>query len=56
MALVSFQFRYISTQSAMSAVMKLPRSWIRPVPTRFRTPSASLMMREMSTPVFVESK
>ena len=34
----------------------LPTSCTMPLPTRFRMPSASLMMREMSTPVFVESK
>ena len=33
-----------------------PASCTRPVPTRFRMPSASVMMREMRTPVLVESK
>ena len=40
----------------MIAVITLPTSWMSPVPTRLRTPSASVMMREMRTPVFVESK
>ena len=39
-----------------TAVTNPPTSCTRPVPTRFRIPSASDMMREMSTPVFVESK
>ena len=38
------------------AVTTLPTSCTRPVPTRFRMPSASVMMREISTPVCVESK
>ncbi len=33
-----------------------PTSCTIPVPTRFRIPSASVMMREMRIPVFVESK
>ena len=53
---VNRQLRYISTPIAMTAVMIEPVNWTRPVPTRFRMPSASLMMREMSTPVLVESK
>ena len=39
-----------------AAVTTPPTSWTRPVPTRFRIPSASLMTRETSTPVCVESK
>ncbi len=53
---VSFQLRYNKTPIAMTAVRIEPVSWTRPVPTRFRMPSASVMIREMSTPVFVESK
>ena len=41
---------------AIIAVNSPPMSSTRPVPTRFRTPSASLMIREIKTPVFVESK
>ena len=40
----------------MTAVRIEPVNWTSPVPTRFRTPSASLMMREMRTPLLVESK
>ena len=40
----------------MNAVKIEPVSWTRPVPMRFRMPSASVMMREMRMPVFVESK
>ncbi len=40
----------------MTAVTTLPVSWTRPVPTRFRMPSASDMMREIRTPAWVESK
>ena len=53
---VSRQFRYTSTHIAMTAVTIDPVSWTRPVPTRFRIPSASDMMREIRMPVFVESK
>jgi hypothetical protein len=45
-----------STPSATTAVTMPPTRSTRPVPTRFRMPSASDMMREMRTPVFVESK
>ena len=41
---------------AMTAVTTPPTSCTSPVPTRFRIPSASLMMRDSSTPVCVESK
>ena len=40
----------------IAAVTKPPTSCTRPVPTRFLMPSASDMMREISTPVCVESK
>ncbi len=41
---------------ATTAVTVPPTSWTRPVPTRFRTPSTSSMMRETSSPDFVLSK
>ena len=44
------------TRAPTSAVTTLPVSWTRPVPTRFRMPSASVMMREIRTPDCVESK
>ena len=44
------------TPSAMVAVRIEPVSCTRPVPTRFRMPSASVMIREISTPLLVESK
>ena len=53
---VSFQFRYSRTQSASRAVTIDPVSCTSPVPTRFRMPSASVMMREIRMPLFVESK
>ena len=53
---VSFQLSQKSTPTAISAVTNPPTSCTSPVPTRFRMPSASDMMREMSTPVLVESK
>ena len=53
---VSRQLSQKSTPSPITAVSRLPTSCTIPFPTRFRMPSASLMMREMSTPVFVESK
>ena len=53
---VSCQFSQNSTPSAMLAVTRPPTSCTRPVPTRFRIPSASLMIREIRTPVLVESK
>ncbi len=43
------------TTSAITAVTSPPRNSTRPVPTRFRTPSTSLMMRETSVPVLLES-
>ena len=42
--------------NAMIAVRIEPTSCTRPVPTRFLMPSASVMMREIRMPVFVESK
>ena len=53
---VSFQFNQKRMPNARTAVIRLPTSWMSPVPTMLRTPSASLMTREMRTPVFVESK
>ena len=53
---VSFQFSQNSTPSAIVAVTSPPTSCTSPVPTKFRTPSASVMMREMRIPVLVESK
>ena len=41
---------------AIAEVTNPPDNWTKPVPTRLRTPSASVMMREISMPVFVESK
>ena len=54
--IVSFQLRLRRTIMAITAVTIDPVSCTRPVPTRFRMPSASVMIREISTPVFVESK
>jgi hypothetical protein len=42
--------------SASTAVTTPPTSWISPVPTMFRIPSASDMIREIRIPDFVESK
>ena len=53
---VRCQFSQKSTAIPIAAVTKPPTSCTRPVPTRFRMPSASDMMREMRTPVCVESK
>ena len=53
---VSRQLSQNSTPRAIEAVTMLPTSCTSPLPTRFRMPSASFMIREMSTPVFVESK
>ena len=44
------------TPARTIAVTTLPVSCTRPVPTRFRMPSASVMIREISTPDCVESK
>jgi hypothetical protein len=52
---VSFQFSQKSTPSEMMAVIEPPTSCTKPLPTRFRIPSASVMIREISTPVCVES-
>jgi len=41
---------------AITAVRIEPVSCTSPVPTRFRMPSASVMMREIRMPLFVESK
>ena len=53
---VKRQLMYIRTPNAIVAVRIEPVNCTRPVPTMFRTPSASVMIREISTPVFVESK
>jgi hypothetical protein len=53
---VSFQLSQKSTPTAITPVSVLPTSCTRPVPTRFRIPSASFMIREMSTPLWVLSK
>ena len=55
-AVVRRQLSQNSTPNAMEAVTMLPTSCTSPLPTRFRMPSASFMMREISTPVLVESK
>ena len=52
---VSFQLSQKSTPSAMPAVTNPPSSCTSPVPTRFRIPSASLMIRAISTPLWVAS-
>ena len=54
--IVNFQLRYSRTKSAIVAVSREPVSCTRPVPTRFRMPSASVMIREIRMPVLVESK
>jgi hypothetical protein len=53
---VSRQLSQKSTPTAMAAVTNPPTSCTSPVPTRFRMPSASVMMREISAPVLVPSK
>ncbi len=53
---VSRQLSTKSTAIAMAAVSRPPTSWMMPVPTRFRIPVASVMIREISTPTFVASK
>ncbi len=53
---MSFQLSTNSTTSAIAAVTRPPVRRTSPVPTRFLIPSASVMMREISTPVLVESK
>ena len=50
------QLRYNRTPIARTAEKSPPTSCTIPVPTRFRIPSASVMMREMSCPVLAESK
>ena len=42
--------------AGFTAVTIDPLSCTSPVPTRFRIPSASVMMREIRTPLCVESK
>ena len=53
---VRCQLSQNSTPSPIAAVTNPPTSCTRPVPTRLRMPSASIMIRETSTPVLVESK
>src|SRR5687767_12843445 len=53
---VMCQFSQNSTPTPMSAVTSPPTSCTSPVPTRLRMPSASVITREMRTPVCVESK
>jgi hypothetical protein len=55
-ARVSFQFSQNSTVREITAVSPPPTSWMMPVPTRLRTPSASFMTREITTPLLVLSK
>jgi hypothetical protein len=55
-ASVSCQLSQNSTPMPISALSTPPTSCTMPVPTRFRRPSASFMIREISTPVCVESK
>ena len=43
------------TTRAMPDVMSPPVKSTKPVPSRLRTPSTSLMMRETSVPVLFES-
>ena len=53
---VSCQLSQNRIASPISAVTKPPTSCTRPVPTRFRIPSASFMIRDTRAPVCVESK
>ena len=46
----------INQTKEMRAVSVPPMSWTRPVPTKLRTPSTSLMMRLTKAPLFVLSK
>jgi hypothetical protein len=46
----------IRKTSATTAVTEPPTSCTSPVPTRFRTPSTSSMIRETSSPLFALSK
>ena len=50
---VSFRFKASRMTSAMTAVRSPPTTSTRPVPTRLRIPSASVMTRERSAPTFV---
>ena len=52
---VSLTFMESRKPSAKTAVTAPPTISTRPVPTRFLMPSASVMTRERSTPVFVWS-
>ena len=54
--LVSCQLSLKSHTSAMPAVTRPPTICTKPVPTRFRIPSASVMIREIRMPLLVESK
>jgi hypothetical protein len=53
---VRCQLSQKSTERPMAAVRNPPTSCTRPDPTRFLIPSASFMIRETRTPVWVESK
>ena len=55
-ASVSRAFSASSTTKAATAVTFPPINWTSPVPTRFRIPSGSVMIREIRTPLLVESK
>ena len=54
--LVSFQFSQKRTPSESASGHDAAYELDQARPTRFRMPSASVMMREISTPVLVESK
>ena len=53
---VSRQLSQKSHTKAIDAVSSPPARWASPEPTRFRIPSASVMIRDIRTPVCVESK
>ena len=53
---VSTQLTYSRIAKQVADITRPPVSCTSPVPTRFLIPSASVMIREMRTPDFVESK
>ena len=53
---VSMAFSLSRYTPASAAVTRLPKKSIIPVPTRFRTPSTSFMILEVSWPVLFVSK
>ncbi len=55
-AFANSQVLGVAAQRAITAVRIDPVNCTSPVPTRFLMPSASVMMREMRMPLFVESK